>query len=117
MVAPWWRFPFDQLGSARNAVLGLAVIVAGTLLPFALIVSALRQLPSSRVAVVATLEPVLGAGFAYLLHAEALGPVQLAGGALVLGAVVWVQSQRRGLEAELAPARGARAPAAPSYRP
>ena len=64
VVAPWWRFPVDQLGSARNALLGLAVIAAGTLLPFALIVSALRHLPSSRVAVIATLEPVLGAGFA-----------------------------------------------------
>ena len=105
VFTPWWSFPFTALASGRNALLALGVIVLGTLAPFALIVSALRHLPSPRVAVVATLEPVLGAAFAYALHGERLHPVQLLGGALVLGAVVWVQAQRSGLEAELAPAR------------
>jgi drug/metabolite transporter (DMT)-like permease len=53
--------------------------------------------------VAATLEPVLAALFAWWLHDERLALVQLVGGALVLGAVVWVQSHRPDLEAEVAP--------------
>ena len=105
LVTPWWSFPFAALSSPRNALLGLGVIVIGTLVPFTLMVSALRDIPAPRAAVVATLEPVLGAAFAYLLHSEALAPPQLAGSAAVLVAVVWVQSRRGDLEAELAPAR------------
>jgi drug/metabolite transporter (DMT)-like permease len=85
--------------------LGLGVIVIGTLLPFLCMVSALRHIPAPRAAVVATLEPVLAAVFAWLIHGEALAAVQIAGGAVVLAAVVWVQSRRPDLESELAPPR------------
>jgi drug/metabolite transporter (DMT)-like permease len=99
IVQPWWGFPFAR----TDALLGLGVIVVGTLLPFICVVTALRHLPAPRVAVAATLEPVLAAMFAWWLHGEHLALVQLAGGALVLGAVLWVQSHRPDLEAELAP--------------
>jgi len=105
LTTPWWSFPFAAFSSPRNALLGLGVIVIGTLVPFTMMVSALRHIPAPRAAVVSTLEPVLGAGFAYLLHGEALAPPQLVGGAAVLVAVVWVQSRRGDLDAELAPAR------------
>jgi drug/metabolite transporter (DMT)-like permease len=103
LVEPWWGFPFGELGSARNALLAAGVIVVGTLLPFICMVAALRHVPAPRAAVVATLEPVLAALFAWLIHDEALAAVQLAGGAAVLAAVAWVQSRRPDLEAELAP--------------
>jgi drug/metabolite transporter (DMT)-like permease len=103
IVQPWWIFPFHELGSLRNALIALGVIVVGTLLPFICVVAALRHLPAPRVAVAATLEPVLAALFAWFLHDERLAAVQIAGGALVLTAVVWVQSRRPDLEAELAP--------------
>ena len=105
VITPWWSFPFAAFSSPRNSLLGLGVIVVGTLVPFTLMVSALRHIPAPRAAVVATLEPVLAAGFAYFLHGEALAPPQLVGGAAVLAAVVWVQSRRGDLEAELAPRR------------
>jgi len=88
LVTPWWSFPFDQLASAGDAALGLGVIVVGTLLPFTLMVSALRHIPAPRAAVVATLEPVLGAVFAWLIHDEALAAVQIAGGAVVIADLV-----------------------------
>lgn len=103
VVAPWWSFPFAELGSARNLLLGLGVVVLGTLLPFACMVVALRHIPASRAAVAATLEPVLAALFAWLVHDEALAVVQLAGGLAVVVAVAWVQSHRPDLEAEAAP--------------
>jgi drug/metabolite transporter (DMT)-like permease len=99
LVQPWWTFPFG----AVDPLLALGVILIGTLLPFICVVAALRHLPAPRVAVAATLEPVLAALFAWWLHDERLALVQLVGGALVLGAVVWVQSHRPDLEAEVAP--------------
>src|SRR3954454_12473676 len=99
IVQPWWEFPFSDV----NLPLALGVILVGTLFPFMCVVAALRHLPAPRAAVAATLEPVLAALFAWWLHDEHLAVVQLAGGALVLGAVLWVQSHRPDLEAELAP--------------
>jgi drug/metabolite transporter (DMT)-like permease len=103
VVQPWWSFPFDRVDGTENALLALGVIVIGTLFPFICVVAALRHLPAPRVAVAATLEPVLAAFFAWFLHDERLAPGQIAGGALVLASVLWVQSHRPDLEAELAP--------------
>jgi drug/metabolite transporter (DMT)-like permease len=103
IVAPWWDFPFGQLDSARNALLAAGVVVVGTLLPFICMVAALRHIPAPRAAVVATLEPVLAGVFAWFLHDQALAAVQVAGGLMVVASVLWVQSRRPDLEAEMAP--------------
>jgi drug/metabolite transporter (DMT)-like permease len=103
LVAPWWSFPWDGLGSAENLLHGAALIVAGTLVPFICIVASLRHIPAPRAAVVATLEPALAGVFAWILLGEELAAVQIAGGAVVLTAVAWVQSRRPDLEAEGAP--------------
>jgi drug/metabolite transporter (DMT)-like permease len=103
LAAPWWSFPWDGLGSGRNLLYAAALIVAGTLLPFTCIVASLRHIPAPRAAVVATLEPALAGVFAWILLGEELAAVQIAGGAVVLTAVAWVQSRRPDLEAEGAP--------------
>jgi drug/metabolite transporter (DMT)-like permease len=103
VAQPWWNYPADELGSARDALLALAVIVIGTLLPFLAMVAALRYIPAPRAGVVATLEPVLAALFAWPLVGESLAALQVGGMALVVTAVVWVQSHRPDLEAEAAP--------------
>ncbi len=105
-AAPWWEFPFAEFGTARNAALAAGVVLVGTLLPFICMVAALRHLPAPRAGVVATLEPVLAAVFAWIIHDEALAAEQLAGGMAVVAAVAWVQSRRPDLEAELAPVHG-----------
>ena len=107
LVTPWWSFPWEGLASTRNALLAVALVVAGTLVPFVLTVAALRHVPVPRVAVIATLEPVMAAVFAWIIHDEALAAIQIAGGMIVLTAVAWVQSHRPDLEAESAP-RGRR---------
>jgi drug/metabolite transporter (DMT)-like permease len=117
VVAPWWSFPFTELGAARNLLLGVGVIVVGTLLPFICVVSALRHVPASRVAVVATLEPVLAALFAWVIHDEALAAAQLLGGLAVVAAVGWVQAHRPDLEAEAAPPPRRRRAKAGAVRP
>jgi drug/metabolite transporter (DMT)-like permease len=103
LAQPPWLFPFADFDSAGNVALGLGVAIVGTLLPFVCMVAAVRHIPASRAAVVATLEPVLAAGFAWAIHGEALSPAQIAGGTLVVAAVVWVQTQRISREAEEAP--------------
>lgn len=110
VAQPWWDFPLDDFDTARDGLLAAGVVIVGTLLPFVAMVAALRHIPASRAAVVATLEPVLGALFAWLIHDESLAPPQLAGGLVVVAAVVWVQSRRPDLAAESAPAIRVRPP-------
>jgi drug/metabolite transporter (DMT)-like permease len=92
IVAPAWTFPWHQLDSLRNVALALGVAVIGTLVPFLLMVSALRHLPATHVAVVAMLEPVLASIIAWAIHDQALAVIQVAGGAIVLTAIAWLQT-------------------------
>jgi drug/metabolite transporter (DMT)-like permease len=108
VVQPIWTFPFDKFASAENIALGLGVVIVGTALPFVCIVAALRHVPASRAAVVATLEPVLAAIIAWPVLGQDLDVAQIAGGLIVVGAVIWVQVQRPAHEDEAAPAYGAR---------
>ena len=103
IAQPWWNFPLHELASPYDALLATGVVTIGTLLPFLLMVAALRQIPSPRAGVVATLEPVLAAVFAWVLVGEALDAPQVGGMVLVVAAVVWVQLNRPDLEAEAAP--------------
>ena len=108
VVQPLWSFPYDHFHSLDNVLYGLGVAVIGTLVPFMLMVSAVRHIPAPRAAIVATLEPVLAALFAWLIHDESLSPAQIAGGLLVVAAVIWVQLQRVSHEAEAAPEQTSR---------
>jgi drug/metabolite transporter (DMT)-like permease len=108
VVLPWWSFPWEHLDSVREWLLGLGVGVVGTLVPFVCIITALRLIPATRAAIVATLEPVLAAIIAFALHGEVLGVAQIAGGMAVVAAVAWVQVQGApGLE-ERVPERSSR---------
>ena len=107
ITQPAWSFPLHPLSSGRNLAFALYIVIGGTLVPFACMIAAVRHLPASRAAVVATLEPVLGALLAWPILNQALSPVQAVGGLVVVGAVIWVQAQRPALEAERAPAYGA----------
>jgi drug/metabolite transporter (DMT)-like permease len=108
ITQPVWSFPLHVFSSPRDAAFALYVVIGGTLVPFACMITAVRHLPAARAAVVATLEPVLGAALAWPIHDQSLSPIQIAGGLVVVGAIVWVQSQRTELSAELAPAYGER---------
>jgi drug/metabolite transporter (DMT)-like permease len=100
VVQPLWSFPWGEFSDADSILRGAFLIVLGTAVPFACIVAALQHVPAARVAIVATLEPVLAAVFAFVILDEGLAAVQILGGGLVIGAVIWVQSQRPDLAAE-----------------
>lgn len=105
-IAPWWTFPGHAVGVDHSLLGHLArwhlpvwalmawMIVPGTIVPFFLLVSALRHLPATRVAIIAMLEPVVATAVAWAWLGEALGVAQLAGAAVVLAAIVLAQTAR-----------------------
>jgi drug/metabolite transporter (DMT)-like permease len=72
-----------------GAVLFIALV--STIAPFAAYLTALRHIDATKASITATLEPGIAAVAAFLLLGESLTPLQLAGGALVLGAILVVQ--------------------------
>jgi drug/metabolite transporter (DMT)-like permease len=116
VVEPWWSFPTEVvdddvslLGNLAEytlpvRLLVLSMLVLGTIVPFALLVGALRHLPATRVGIAAMFEPVAATIVAYLWLDEALSGLQLAGAVLVLAGILLAQTAR---EAEQGAARGA----------
>ena len=106
LVAPWWSFPSGRVGASVSLLghlsghhlpvwaLMLFMVVVGTIVPFFLLVSALSHLPATRVGIIAMLEPVVATIVAWAWLAESLGAAQLAGAAVVLGAIVLAQTAR-----------------------
>jgi drug/metabolite transporter (DMT)-like permease len=103
---PWWSFParivtedvsllgrLDSLVAPVWALLAY-IVVFGTIVPFVLMVSALRYVSPARATIVAMAEPVLAGLVAYAWLREAIGPQQIAGGILVLAGIVLAQSAR-----------------------
>ena len=106
LLAPWWSFPGHRVG-AHVSLLGhlsdrhlpvwllmTSMVCLGTIAPFFLLVSALRQLPATRVAIIAMLEPVLATVVAWGWLGEVLKAPQLAGALVVLAAIVLAQTSR-----------------------
>lgn len=89
------------LGSLGNLATPLAgtdaivpVVLAGVIgagVPTLAFITGIRRLGPSQAAIIATLEPVIGVGLAAWLLAEQPAPIQLVGGALILGAAVLLQ--------------------------
>ena len=95
VVLPMWDWPFGLLSDPEVAWRVLAVGLVGTLLPFALVVAALRLVTSAVAGIATTTEPVLAAALAWLLLDQSLGAGQLIGGALVVAGVLAAQLTSR----------------------
>ena len=106
IVQPWWSFPGGIVGDSISLGGNLAdthlpvwslmgwMIVFGTIVPFGLLVGALRHVPATRGALVAMLEPVAATVVAWAWLDEALDALQLVGGAIVLAAILLAQTAR-----------------------
>lgn len=85
----------EELFAPEN-LLGVAFVgVAGTLMPFILFLWGVQQVRAERAAIAATLEPIIAAIAAWIWLGQVLEPIQLLGGALVLGGVAALQVRRR----------------------
>ena len=62
-----------------------------TVMPIVLFMAGLARVGASTASIASTVEPVITVVLAWLVLGEVLGPLQLAGGALVLSAVVLLQ--------------------------
>ena len=106
LLAPWWRFPgrhvddhVSLLGNLASThvplwLLMLWMVVLGGIVPFALIVSALRHISATRAGITAMLEPVVAITVAWAWLGESLQPIQLSGAALTLLGIGLAQTAR-----------------------
>jgi drug/metabolite transporter (DMT)-like permease len=106
VVQPWWSFPTEHLNDRVSLdgalldvtlpvwVLLVGVVFVGTIVPFLLLLAALRHLSATRAGVTAMFEPVAGALVAYALLGESLTATQLVGGAIVLAGILLAQTAR-----------------------
>jgi drug/metabolite transporter (DMT)-like permease len=106
VVVPWWTFPAARLSASASLGGNLAshhlpvwllaawMVLLGTIVPFFLLVSALRHLSATTAGIVAMLEPVVGALVGWAWLGESLDGVQLAGAAVVLAAIGLAQTAR-----------------------
>ena len=74
-----------------------AIATLSTVLPIVTFMVGMERIGASTASIVSTVEPVVTVGLAVALYGEALGPLQVLGGALVLAAVVALQT--RGMRA------------------
>lgn len=64
------------------------LVIVSTIVAETAFLVAMRQVGAGTASILSLLEPVVVAGLAWILFAERLAPLQLVGGALVLGAIV-----------------------------
>ncbi len=88
-LAPFARFSVPT--GAVPYLLGLAFFP--TFLGYVLYNHALKEVEVSRASIVATVEPVVAIVLAFLLFGEKLTPLQLLGGALIIGASILVHAR------------------------
>ena len=96
IILPWWNFPFEYLTesyslegnlSGYNApgwALILWIIIIGTVIPYLLTVTGIRELSAGTSSVIGMIEPIFAGVIAWVLLNEALSTIQLIGCAVVL---------------------------------
>ena len=96
IIFPWWNFPFEYLTksfslagnlsnySAPGWVLILWIIIVGTVIPYLLTVTGIRELSAGTSSVIGMIEPIFAGVIAWILLNEALSGIQLVGCAVVL---------------------------------
>src|SRR6059058_4756454 len=106
VLAPWWDFPAGRVDDRVSLLGNLAgrhlpvwalmawMVVLGTIVPFALVVAALRRIRATRAGITAMLEPVVAIVVAWAWLGESLDPVQVSGAAVTLAGVSLALSSR-----------------------
>lgn len=89
----WPRPLFESDNLPKVLFVGLI----GTLVPFLLYIWAVERIRAERAVIAATLEPLFAGIVAWLWLGQVLSVLQIAGGVLILGAVVWLQLGARRL--------------------
>jgi DME family drug/metabolite transporter len=87
---------------SNGRALGLALLagVAGAGIPSVLLLVGIRAIGGTRSGILMLIEPLVGVSLAALLLHEALLPIQVVGGAAILGAAILLQRRTSGVAAE-----------------
>lgn len=81
---------------ALSSVLGLAgIAVAATVIPIVTLFGAMQRIGASNTSLVSTVEPLIAVLLSALILGERFGLQQIAGGVLIVGAVVLIQAAAR----------------------
>jgi len=106
LILPWWNFPFEFLTdtyslqgelsaySAPGGALILWIVVIGTVIPYLLTVTAIRELSASASSVIGMIEPIFAGAIAWWLLSEAFTTIQLIGCAVVLIGIYFADKAR-----------------------
>ena len=81
--------------SGEGVAWAAVIALVSTVIPIVLFTAGLARVGASTTAIASTVEPALTVALAWIVLGETLGPLQLAGGALVLSAVVLLQLRPR----------------------
>jgi drug/metabolite transporter (DMT)-like permease len=106
-AAVFWNItqpPFQFVTAGYNLVQWgylFYIVLVGTVAAFGLFLIGVSHIRSTRAIITSTVEPISAGFIAFLFLGESLRPLQICGGALVIGAIVLLQIQRE--EQELTP--------------
>src|SRR5262245_7108493 len=93
-IRPPWKIDWAGINFSMWVFFIYLASVA-TILPFALYSASLRHLEASRSSLTSMLEPVVATSVAWLWLGEKMEPMQIAGGAAVVGGVLLLQLESR----------------------
>ena len=107
LILPWWNFPFEFLTNtyslqgelsnytAPGWALILWIVVIGTVIPYLLTVTGIRELSASTSSVIGMIEPIFAGVIAWWLLSEAFTTIQLIGCAVVLFGIYLADKARK----------------------
>jgi drug/metabolite transporter (DMT)-like permease len=105
IVLPWWEFPWTALqGSATPLgagttqvplwLLAASMVVLGTIVPFWLVLAAIRHIGAAGASIVGMTEPFIASLVAWVVLDEVLTGAQMIGGVVILTGVVIAERAR-----------------------
>ena len=106
VVEPPWSFPWGRLDDLHHVpapvdaavpvwALVACIVVAGTVVPYLLVLNGLRRVGSARAGLIGMSEPVLTAAVAWWVLDQRLAAIQVAGGLVVLAGIALAETARR----------------------
>jgi drug/metabolite transporter (DMT)-like permease len=106
LVAPWQNYPWEQLSGSVNPwdsstiavpmwALATYMVIGGTVLPFVLVLSAIKHLGGAGASIMGLVEPLIATIIAWLILGEVLSTIQIIGGVVILVGV-YVAERARG---------------------
>ncbi len=72
----------------------LYIAVGGTILPFGLYYEGINRIRATRASITSTLEPIAAGVLAFVFLGEVMAPLQIAGGIMVIGAIIVLQAKQ-----------------------